>query len=127
MKKILLCAAIVCAMFASCTPESYFDVENAQVESFDANRSTFDEEAEIFLICCDLIKHHKECDWMWELLPERLSGKVWMTWSLDEMVEIVYIWWQDYRSGDVLVEDCTWDDFLPNLPERYFDMYHWEY
>lgn len=129
MKKILVCAAIVCAMFASCTPESYFEVENASVENFDANSFTFDKDSEDFntfwAACQSIIEIHKDFDYFRDLLTDTELEKIDNnTYDVDDAVGIIYKWWLDEETFDVMVEWPSWDDFYVFLPEKYYKIYH---
>lgn len=128
MRKIFICA-LVCASMCSCTKESYFDIENGQVtETFSANSATFDEEENNFILfteaCKSLIETHKEFDCFREVLSESSlqkidSGK----YDNDTAVAVIYRWWENDQTFDVMVEWPAWDDFKNYLPEKYYSIY----
>ena len=121
MKKLFVISIIVCAMFASCTKESFFDVENAKVESFEkANQTTFDKSVELYdslmNVCTDLIETNKTLDYFMEILPEVLQEKISAgTYTIEDAVEIIHIWWLNRKCFDLMTECPAWDDFIPTL------------
>ena len=121
MRKILFMAMFAVCAFASCTKESYFDVENAKVESFEsANKATFDQMAEkyeiLFNVCKKIIENDSEAPIFREVLPPNLLAKIDnKSYNLIEALSIIQIWWDDQDAGDCMVEDPNWDEFRPAL------------
>lgn len=123
MKKLFLCAAIVCAL-CSCTSESYFEPQVVE----NANESCPPKEdenlAEFLRVCDEIIEMHGQWDYFREVLPNRYVEKIdAKNYSMDEAVLIIYLWWSNERTGEVLIEWTVFDDFIFLLPEKYFDIY----
>ena len=107
----------------SCTSESYFDetiVENAN-ESYSSKE---DENSEFLKVCDMIIEMHGSWDYFREVLPNRYVEKIdAKNYTIDEAVLIIYLWWSNERTGEVLIEWTVFDDFIFLLPEKYFDIY----
>ena len=123
MRKFLVCA--ICAIMCSCTESFVLDIEDEKVlqtESSGANSATFDDMEEkyeiLMTVCEDIITVHKDIEVMREALPESLLKKIDSnTYTVFDAVEIIYIWWKNYETYDLMAEWPTWDDFRPALAE----------
>lgn len=71
-----------------------------------------------------IIEMHGSWDYFREVLPNRYVEKIdAKSYTIDEAVLIIYLWWSNERTGDVLIEWSVFDDFIFLLPEKYFDIY----
>lgn len=123
MKKIMLCAALFCAL-CSCTNE--FDEAICQVEEkqVEANRAFFDESENDFAnLCRGIIKVHIQIECFYSCMPESLAEKSINDFTLDEMVYIILLWDADENAGDILCEWPDMDDFWEMLPKNYREQY----
>ena len=127
MKKFIICAAIA-VLCASCTGESFLDENTNEIEN--AQSYVFQREPDwnVFVNACkSIIQTHKEFENFRELLDANqqkfLDSE---KFSVEAAVEIIHIWWQNDETWDILIEWYAWDDFIANLPERYFIKYNFE-
>jgi hypothetical protein len=123
MKTFIFCAAVA-VLCASCTGESFLEetneIENAQSYVFQR-----EPDYQVFLSACkSIIQTHKDFDYFRELLDESqlrmIDGE---KFDIEKSVGIIYIWWSNDQTWDILIEWPAWDDFIANLPDRYFDSY----
>ena len=127
MKKFfIICAAAVCAM-CSCTSESYFD--ESQVETVEVQKTFWDEDYVKDLCfwnaCKSIIEVHKDLDmFVSELTEEQIKKIETKTYDVDDAVAIIYAWWSNDKTFDVMCEWPDWDDFYVYLPEKYYDIYN---
>ena len=135
MKKVFISAALFAALFCSCSTENH-DMIN-DIEETTANVSFFDESYEekspfqraqnheLFLKSMEkLISTFGDFDYFRDVLPRTLLPKIDAgTYTENEGVFTLYLWWKNDRCGDVLVEWDVWDDFIANLPDIYFAKY----
>lgn len=119
MKKTIIFAALAIMMASCTTPEAQFDMSAPVVTNTPAaNTATFDEtenaRVELMVVCKDLIRVHKDFDYFRELLTsDQLKAIDTDKYDLDMAVSIVYAWWGNERTFDVLCEWPSFDDFIP--------------
>lgn len=124
MKKLFFVCAL-CAL-CSCTSESFIDIEVPEVQ--EVQKFRFDKDEEFFSICQKIISANKDFDYFRAVLPKHLLKKIDRgNYNIGEAVEIIWLWYNNGDCFDVMCEMPEWDDFLPNLPDKYFEKYHWEY
>ena len=124
MKKFIICAAVA-VLCASCTGESFVDVEIP--EETNVNQTWFENEPDwnVFVNACkSIIQTHKDFENFRDLLDDQqksfIDGE---KFSVDAAVEIIFIWWQNDETGEILVEWPEFDDFICNMPQRFFEKY----
>ena len=126
MKKFMIIACAAVMSLTSCTSESFFDVE--EVQSEEANKSFFDEsESDLVTFCeaCEsIIVTHKDFDYFRELLTETQLEKIdEKKFSIDDAVEIIFRWYDNDETFDIMCEWPAWDDFKEYFPKKYCDKY----
>lgn len=124
MKKLFISAAILVAMCASCTSESFIDVPENNVE-ISSNKIMFDEESEaendLMRVCQDIISVHCGIEMFDELLsPEMFEKIANKNYSLDDAVSVIYLWWENEDTYDCMCEYPTWDEFIPIVTKTRF-------
>ena len=121
-------------MFCACTNETIENFEN-EVENANSNFLSFEEESKSFhqnpidyakfvKSYTEIVEMHIQFDYFCEVLPNNLLAKFQTkNYSVDDAVYGIYIWWLNEETHDVLVEWSVFDDFMVNLPEKYFEKY----
>lgn len=121
MKKIFICALV--ALACSCTSEQFLDVEKEE-EVCEVQKTFFDSEDELMRICEEIISMHIQFDYFCEVLPQNLLKKAeYGIYSLDDAVKIIFLWWENDNTGEVLTEWTVFDSFVELLPKEYLDKY----
>lgn len=126
MKKIFVLSILaICLM--SCTSDNYFDIE--EIHQVEVPQKAKKHHKNIFKdIYTIIISANKDFDYFREVLPKHLLKKIDKgNYNEAEAVETIWRWYENDMCYDVMCEMPEWDDFLPNLPDKYFEKYHWEY
>ena len=80
--------------------------------------------AKFIATCKSLLEVHKEFDNFRELLnADQLAMLDGERFNADIAVSIIFTWWNCEETFDVMCEYPDWDDFLPNMPLKYWDIY----
>lgn len=129
---IVLLAATVCA----CTNETV-ESFNEEVVNENVNSWRFEDETEnkgfrknpidydkFVKSCVQIIEMHIQFDYFRDSLPKGLLEQFLTgNYSIDEAVHGIFLWWANEDTHEVLVEWTVFDDFMTNLPDKYFDEY----
>jgi hypothetical protein len=112
-------------MCCSCTGESFLDENTEEIENAQSFVFQREPDYKVFVeSCISIIQTHKDFDYFRELLDESqlrmIDGE---KFDIEKSVGIIYIWWSNDQTWDILIEWPAWDDFIANLPDRYFDSY----
>lgn len=125
MKKCFILAALA-VLCASCTGESFLEEEISEKET-NVQQTFFEREPDwnAFVNSCkNIIEVHKDFENFRDLLDSTQQSFIdGQKFSVDAAVEIIYIWWSTEDTADILIEWPEFDDFIANLPERYFSKY----
>ena len=128
MRKFLF-VAFIATLCMSCTSESFIDVpEVSETTESQVKKVFFDSEeddAEKFWeACVDIIQTHKDFENFQQVLGKNLTAKMLSgNYTVFDAVEIIYRWWKNDETFDVMVEWPTWDDFIAYLPKKFFEIY----
>jgi hypothetical protein len=135
MKKIMISAAIFAAMMVSCTTETTefvneYENETANVGIFDAEKPLQREpNYDKFVKCAiEIVEMHRQFDYFRAVLPANILQRIdTESYTIDEAVFAIYLWWKNPETWDVLTEWTIFDDFCANMPVEYIDKYgfHW--
>ena len=127
MKKFYILCALVISK-ASCANTDEFDeivndtTEQTNTFVFDAEENET-AEGKLYRVCIELLEVHLQFDYFRACLPEDLHMRMRNTQqvpSLDDMVEVIYRWWVNDETFDVMCEYPAWDDFKALLPQTKF-------
>lgn len=122
----MISVAIFAAMCVSCTGESFMEDEISEKET-NVQQNFFENEPDwnAFVNACkSVIETHKDFENFREILDDSqksfIDGE---RFYADKAVEIIFIWWDNENTGEILVEWPAFDDFISNMPQRFFEKY----
>lgn len=131
MKKIMISAAIFAAMMVSCTTETTDMVNDMENEA--VNTGIFEEEKTVqksgdydkfVRATVQLVEMHRQWDYFQAVLPPHLLEKIMAdTYSVEEGVFAVFLWWKNDETRDVMIEWEIFDQFMVNMPVETMNFY----
>ena len=127
----MISAAIFAAMMVSCTTETNEFIN--ECENATANTGIFEEEKPVqksgdydkfVRATVQLVEMHRQWNYFQVVLPPHLLEKIMSdTYSVEEGVFAVFLWWKNDETRDVMIEWEIFDQFMVNMPIETMNFY----